>query len=200
VNVAFNFFALLWTTLMVAFPAKIDAPLAIFSLLPLSLFVFKLAKLMHLYRVRVGANARQTVAACIAGLGLAHTIGLAVVKGLFTNNEPFFRTPKNASSQTILGALSACREEALLAVALLLGAYATSHIALMDSPDLRTWVIVLVVQSIPYLSAVLVSVMSSLKLPAGLVGRGYRDLEPEDDEANARRAIVKAGEASATVE
>lgn len=70
----------------------------------------------------------------------------------------------------------------------------------MDSPDLRTWVIVLVVQSIPYLSAVLVSVMSSLKLPAGLVGRGYRDLEPEDDEANARRAIVKAGEASATVE
>lgn len=200
VNVAFNFFALLWTTLMVAFPAKIDAPLAIFSLLPLSLFVFKLAKLMHLYRVRVGANARQTVAACIAGLGLAHTIGLAVVKGLFTNNEPFFRTPKNASSQTILGALSACREEALLAVALLLGAYATSHIALMDSPDLRTWVIVLVVQSIPYLSAVLVSVMSSLKLPAGLVGRGYRDLEPEDDEANARRAIVKAGEASATVD
>ena len=192
-NVAFNFCALLWTTLMVAYPAKIDAPLAIFSVLPLSLFVFKLAKLMHLYRVRVGANVRQTIAACIAGLGLAHTIGIAVLKGLFTNNEPFFRTPKNASAQTLFGALSACREEALMAIGLLLGAYATSHIALMDSPDLRTWVIVMTVQSIPYVSAVLVSIMSSLTLPASLIGLGYRDVDPDADELPPAVAAVAAG-------
>jgi len=189
-NLAFNFCALIWTTLMVAIPAKIDAPLAIFSVLPLSLFVFKLAKLMHLYRVRVGANGRQTIAACIAGLGLAHTIGLAVLKGLFTNNEPFFRTPKNASSQTIWGALSACREEGLMAVALLLGAYAVSQIALMDSPDMRAWIIVMIVQSVPYISAVLVSIMSSLKLPASMIGLGYRDVEPDEDDAPAKEPVA----------
>ena len=195
-NLAFNFCALLWTTLMVAFPAKIDAPLAIFSVLPLSLFVFKLAKLMHLYRVRVGANGRQTIAACIAGLGLAHTIGLAVLKGLFTDNEPFFRTPKNASSQTILGALSACREEGLMAIALLLGAYAVSEIALMDSPDMRAWIIVMIVQSVPYVAAVIVSVMSSLKLPASMIGQGYRELEADDDDVAPQGPSTKAAPAS----
>ena len=65
-----------------------------YSVLPLSLFTFKLAKLVHLYRVRVGANSRQTVAAAIAGLALTHTIGIAAIKGLFTQSEPFFRTPK----------------------------------------------------------------------------------------------------------
>ncbi len=180
-NLGFNFCALIWTTLMVAFPTKIDAPLAIFAVLPLSLFVFKLAKLMHLYSVRVGANSRQTIAACIAGLGLAHTIGLAVLKGLFTNNEPFFRTPKNANAQTILGALSACREEGLMAIALMLGAYAVSCIALMDSPDLRAWVVVMLVQSVPYLSAVLVSVMSATQMPAWVIGRGYHEIEADED-------------------
>ena len=52
----------------------------------------------------------------------------------------------------------------------------------MDSPDLRTWVIVMTVQSIPYVSAVLVSIMSSLTLPASLIGLGYRDVDPDADE------------------
>ena len=180
-NVVINLFALLWSALMVYFPQKIDAPLAIFSVLPLSLFVFKLAKLMHLYHVRVGASVTQTIAASIAGLGLAHTIGLAVLKGLFTNNEPFFRTPKNANAETVLGALNACREELLMAIALLGSAYAvTIHLSdgsldrmRMDSPDLRAWVLVMVVQSIPYLSAVVASLVSALPIPSRLVGHGY---------------------------
>ena len=69
----------------------------VFSVLPLSLFMFKLVKLVHLYTHRVGMNVRQTAAAAISGLALAHTIGLAVLKGLITRNEPFFRTPKQAA-------------------------------------------------------------------------------------------------------
>jgi exo-beta-1,3-glucanase (GH17 family)/cellulose synthase/poly-beta-1,6-N-acetylglucosamine synthase-like glycosyltransferase len=180
-NVLFNFFALLWSLLMVNFPQKFDAPLAMFSVLPLSLFVFKLAKLMHLYRVRVGAGIRQTVAASIAGLGLAHTIGFAVLKGLLTDNEPFFRTPKNADTQSFLGTLAACREEALMACALLLSAWAvTTGLSngsddrlRMGSPDLRAWVLVMVVQSIPYLSAVIASIISALPIPGRVIGHGY---------------------------
>ncbi len=192
-NVMFNLFALLWSFLMIAFPTKFDAPLAMFSVLPLSLFVFKLAKLMHLYRVRVGAGIRQTLAASVAGLGLAHTIGLAVLKGLLTDNEPFFRTPKQANSQTLWGALQACREEALIAVALLLSAGAVTYNLSdgsldrmrMDSPDLRAWVLVMVVQSLPYLSALTASIISSLNLPARFIGNGYE--------------VIEGGEAFATV-
>ncbi len=191
-NVIFNLFALVWSLLMMLYPAKFDAPLAMFSVLPLSLFVFKLAKLMHLYRVRVGAGVRQTVAASIAGLGLAHTIGQAVLKGLLTDNEPFFRTPKNAHAQSLLGALSACREEAMMAIGLLLSAWGVT-VGLsdgsldrmrMESPDLRAWVLVMVVQSIPYLSAVLASVISALPLPARLIGSGYRTIETDEEFAS----------------
>jgi hypothetical protein len=177
--------------LMVAAPSKFDAPLAIFSALPLSLFVFKLAKLMHLYKVRVGAGFRQTIAASIAGLGLAHTIGLAVLKGLLTNNEPFFRTPKQADSQTLSGALAACRTEAFMALGLWASAIAvTARLSSasvdrmrMDSPDLRTWVLALLVQSIPYVSAVIASIISSMDLPADWVGNGYAHPEGDEDYA-----------------
>jgi exo-beta-1,3-glucanase (GH17 family)/cellulose synthase/poly-beta-1,6-N-acetylglucosamine synthase-like glycosyltransferase len=190
-NIVFNFCALLWSFLMVTFPSKIDAPLAMFSVLPLSLFVFKLAKLMHLYRVRVGAGVRQTIAASIAGLGLAHTIGIAVLKGLLTNNEPFFRTPKQADTQSIWGAMQACRTEALMASALILGAWAvTFNLAdasldrmRMDSPDLRAWVLVMVVQSIPYLSAVIASLVSALPIPARWIGFGYAVMDNDEEYA-----------------
>ncbi len=83
---------------MVLAPHDIDPPLLMFSVLPLSLFTFKLVKIVHLYRTRVGANLRQTLAAALAGLALSHTIGVAVVKGLVTRSEPFFRTPKRHSA------------------------------------------------------------------------------------------------------
>ena len=190
-NVIFNLFALLWSLLMIYFPRSIDAPLAMFSVLPLSLFVFKLAKLMHLYHVRVGAGIRQTIAASIAGLGLAHTIGMAVLKGLFTDNEPFFRTPKIAHTQTLVGALAACRVEGLMAIGLILSAIGVT-VGLsdgsldrmrMDGIDLRAWVLVMLVQSIPYLSAVLSSLISALPIPARIVGQGYQVMDEDQEYA-----------------
>jgi exo-beta-1,3-glucanase (GH17 family)/cellulose synthase/poly-beta-1,6-N-acetylglucosamine synthase-like glycosyltransferase len=190
-NLIFNFFAILWTLAMLYAPREFDAPLAVFSVLPLSLFVFKLAKLMHLYSVRVGAGVRQTVAASIAGLGLAHTIGLATLKGLFTRGEPFFRTPKDARSQSVWGALMACREELLMAAALLLGAWASSTTLVegsldrmrTDSPDLRAWILVMCVQAIPYVSAVLASLISALPIPARWIGHGYVPTEGDEEYA-----------------
>jgi hypothetical protein len=204
-NLLFNFLAILWTLLMIWLPAKVDAPLAVFSVLPLSLFVFKLAKLMHLYHVRVGAGVRQALAASIAGLGLAHTIGLAVLKGLFTGGEPFFRTPKHARAPTLWGALNACREEALMALTLLLGAWAVTRglsagsvdRMRMDNPDLRAWVLVMTVQSVPYLSAVLASIASALDLPARLIGHGYRPVETDEVYATVIDAAEPVGRGGA---
>ena len=176
-NVAFNLAAIGWSVAMVYAPAQIDPPLAMFAVLPLSLFTFKLAKLLHLYQARVGAGWRQTFAAAVAGLALSHTIGIAVVKGIFTRNEPFFRTPKQAAKHRVRTALNAAREEALIMLALWLCAWGVAHTPQMDSPDRLAWIIVLMIQSIPYAAAIVTSLVSAFALPARLMGgdRAWRE-------------------------
>jgi hypothetical protein len=171
-NLIFNLAAVGWSIAMVTNPERIDPPLMIFSVLPLSLFTFKLVKLVHLYTHRVGVGLRQTVAAALAGLGLAHTIGRAVLKGLVTRSEPFFRTPKRAGKDALLLAFAGAWEETVLMLALLGSAWAVHNIPTeISNPDRRVWVIALSIQSIPYAAALLVSLASSFNLPASLLER-----------------------------
>jgi hypothetical protein len=136
----------------------------------LSLFAFKAVKLVDLYRTCVGAGPRQIAAAALAGLGLSHTVGVAVISGLFTRDKPFFRTPKQAPRHALLQALVSAREEWLMTIALLLAAWGVSQIELMGSPDLAVWIIVLIIQTVPYIAAISLSLVSALPLPASLVG------------------------------
>jgi cellulose synthase/poly-beta-1,6-N-acetylglucosamine synthase-like glycosyltransferase len=187
-NLLFNLAALGWSAAMVWAPARVDAPLVLYSVLPLSLFTFKLAKLVHLYHVRVGANLRQTIAAAVAGLALTHTIGRASVKGLLTHSEPFFRTPKKRRSSGLRQALGAAREETLMMIGLALSAWAVSYTALPQNagPDHFAWIVVLLIQSVPYASSLVVSLMSAFPVPARLLGTSYRPMgrpgrQPEAD-------------------
>ena len=143
-----------------------------FSILPLALFTFKIMKLVHLYVTRVGANVRQTIAAALAGLALSHTIGLAVVKGLVTRNEPFFRTPKQAQPHAFATAFAAARHETVLMLALWLAAYGLvlRIPAELNNSDLAVWTMMLLIQSTPYAAALLVSLASAFPLPAKLLG------------------------------
>ncbi len=169
-NLAFNFAALAWSTGMVFAPRTVDPPLMIFSVLPLSLFAFKALKLVDLYRTCVGAGPRQIAAAALSGLGLSHTVGVAVISGLFTKDKPFFRTPKQAPRHALVQALVSAREEWLMTIALLLAAWGVSEIDLMGSPDLAVWIVVLIIQTVPYIAAIIMSLVSALPLPASLVG------------------------------
>jgi exo-beta-1,3-glucanase (GH17 family)/cellulose synthase/poly-beta-1,6-N-acetylglucosamine synthase-like glycosyltransferase len=171
-NLLFNIAAIGWSMAMILAPQKVDPPLLVFSVLPLSLFMFKLVKLVHLYTHRVGMSMRQTAAAAISGLALAHTIGLAVLKGLLTRNEPFFRTPKrSAAPHRVLSAVRAAREETLLMLALWCCAIGVRTVPKeMASPDLTVWLAALLIQSIQYAAALLVSLVSAFNIPASLLG------------------------------
>ncbi|HEY0766588.1 MAG TPA: glycosyltransferase, partial [Steroidobacteraceae bacterium] len=191
-NLLFNLAALGWSVAMVWAPHQIEPPLLVYSVLPLSLFTFKLAKLVHLYQVRVGANVRQTLAAAIAGLALTHTIGKAAVKGLVTRGEPFFRTPKRGSASGLRHALAAAREETLMMAGLMLSAWAVAHFAPTEGqdrfawgPDRLAWIVVLLVQSVPYASSLLVSLASAFPLPARLLGTSYRPIKASGKRAEA---------------
>lgn len=160
VNLFFNLAALLWSLAMIINPLHVDPPLVIFSILPLSLFVFKIAKLFYLYRTRVDASLSQTLAASIAGLALSHTIAKAVIAGAFTRDKPFFRTPKMAGASALGRALAASLEEILLLAAMLSAATAIGLMQAMDTLDINLWVIVLVVQSLPYAATLFVALVS----------------------------------------
>jgi exo-beta-1,3-glucanase (GH17 family)/cellulose synthase/poly-beta-1,6-N-acetylglucosamine synthase-like glycosyltransferase len=174
-NLVFNFAAIAWTIAMILSPTQIDAPLMMFSVLPLSLFVFKLSKMVYLYRSRVKANLRQTFAAAVAGLALSHTVGLATLRGLFTDDMPFVRTPKCARPSAVLQALTAVREELLMLISLCLAVLMLSLIPReYSNPDMQIWSIVMLIQAIPYAAAVLVSFVSSFRWPARLLGGGIK--------------------------
>ncbi len=170
-NLVFNIAAIAWSLAMIVSPTQIDAPLVMFSVLPLSLFVFKLSKMVYLYRSRVKANLRQTAAAAIAGLALSHTVGLATLKGLFTDDMPFIRTPKMVKPSALREALLAVREEGLMLMSLLAVVLMLTLLPReFGSPDLRIWSVVLMIQAIPYAAAVLVSFVSAFRWPAHLLG------------------------------
>ncbi|MBI2994382.1 MAG: glycosyltransferase [Gammaproteobacteria bacterium] len=170
-NLLFNLGAIGWSAAMILYPRSLDAPVMAFSALPLALFAFKVAKMVHLYLNRVGANLVQTLAAAVAGLSLSHTIGCAVLRGLVTQNEPFFRTPKHTHSGATVKALLAARDEALLLLALLLAANALHEASAFHSQEMRMWVVVLCVQALPYAATLLTSILSAFPLPARMIGR-----------------------------
>jgi cellulose synthase/poly-beta-1,6-N-acetylglucosamine synthase-like glycosyltransferase len=170
-NLLFNFAALAWSVGMVLFPSDFMPPLVTIAAIPLVLFSFKVTKSFFLYRRRVSATLRQSLAAGIAGLALSHTIARAVWTGFATRKLGFFRTPKLAQAPALIRAISDAREELLFLIALWLAA---GLVLMRDDGymlDVRVWAAVLLVQSIPYLATVLVSLISAWRgLPAGLVG------------------------------
>jgi len=171
-NLLFNFAALAWSVAMVLFPLQVTPPYMSIALVPLVLFGFKMLKSFVLYRLRVDATFRQSLAAGLAGLGLSHTIARATAAGLFSRGKlGFFRTPKLAKAPALIRALADAREEALLLIAFWLGAFAVMQRDDAYMLDVRIWAAVLLVQSVPYLASVLVSLISAKpNLSADLVG------------------------------
>ncbi|MFJ4394200.1 glycosyltransferase [Pseudomonas sp. NPDC089396] len=168
-NIFFTVGALLWSAAMIIVPHRVDPPLMIFAIPPLALFFFKVGKIIFLYRRAVGVNLKDAFAAALAGLALSHTIAKAVLYGFFTSSMPFFRTPKNADSHGLLVAISEAREE-LFIMLLLWGAAAGIYLVQgLPSSDMRFWVAMLLVQSLPYLAALVMAFLSSLPKPADKV-------------------------------
>ncbi|WP_263264094.1 glycosyltransferase [Pseudomonas sp. RIT-PI-S] len=160
-NIFFTFGALLWSGAMIIVPNRVEPPLLVFAIPPLALFVFKVGKMLFVYRRAMGLSLGRALSAAIAGLALSHTIGKAVLYGLFTQSMPFMRTPKLADALGLLKALGEAREE--LYVLLLLWGAALGICLTQGLPnsDARWWLVMLLVQSLPYLAAVAMALLSA---------------------------------------
>lgn len=171
INMLFNILALVWSCGMIMFPDYLSPPHIVFAFLPVVLFFFKSLKMFFLYRTRVTATRRQSLAAGLAGLALSHTIARAMLTGFITRKIGFFRTPKKAQANAFLKALGDAREELLFTVGLCLAILGVLLRKDGDMLDVQIWALVLAIQAIPYTASVVVSLISGLpKLPAKLVG------------------------------
>ncbi|MBJ2241571.1 MULTISPECIES: glycosyltransferase [Pseudomonas] len=167
-NIFFTVGALLWSAAMIIVPTRVDPPLLIFAIPPLALFVFKVGKIIFLYRRAVGVNLKDAFCAALAGLALSHTIAKAVLYGFFTTSIPFFRTPKNADNHGFWVAISEAREEMFIMLLLWGAALGIYLVQGLPSNDMRFWVVMLLVQSLPYVAALIMAFLSSLPKPAAV--------------------------------
>ena len=161
-NLIFNVLAIAWSALMVMAPERFNPPLAIFSMVVLAVFVFKLVKTAVLYRRQMRASWTDTACACVAGLALIYVIGRAVLTGtLSTSPKPFLRTPKCVPAQSLAGALISAGPECLLAVTLLASAAGTIVTAPFASLDRIVWAVLLVVFALPHAAAVAIALIAA---------------------------------------
>ncbi len=175
-NMLFTLAAIGWSIAMIYNPLKFDPPMVILSSMPMMLFSFKMAKMIYLYRTRVGATVAQTAASALAGLALSHTISMAILQGVFTKSKPFFRTPKMEQAHALRKAILSAREEGLIMLGLWSSAYGVAVKQGTESSDLIVWIMVLLVLSIPYLASVLVSLISGFSwLPSWLLANKKKE-------------------------
>ena len=161
---------LLWSVGMVLAPRFFATPLAFFTLPTVGVFVAKIVHHMFLYTTRVKCGLKARILSGIAGMGLTYAIAWAMWQGIFTKSTPFLRTPKMADKAAFTQGILMASEEATLMVLHWLAAIAVLVAPILIKgdlrnwydPDVRLWSAVLVVQSMPFLAALITSMISTL--------------------------------------
>jgi len=159
----FGVLSLVWTALMAIAPRHFDVPLTALSSVALTLFVVKTVKTVMLHRAKVGTGYKGAIAAALTGLSLAFTVGRGVLAGVFTSGKPFMVTPKCKNMAGWARALRIASTEAFFLVATIAAIASTAIIGQLDDPAEVVWCLALAVLAIPYASAVLVALGSTIQ-------------------------------------
>jgi exo-beta-1,3-glucanase (GH17 family)/cellulose synthase/poly-beta-1,6-N-acetylglucosamine synthase-like glycosyltransferase len=155
-------FALVWTFLMCMNPQYFDVPMEALSAAAIALFVAKSLKTLLLHPQKVGSGVVGAVAASVAGLALTHTVGKAVLAGVFTSRQPFLRTPKCEDPADLRQAMRMIWQEITLFAlcALAIGAMLSERGT--DDPAAMLWTAMLAIQCLPYVASFVTAGLSAL--------------------------------------
>ncbi|QWG21185.1 glycosyltransferase [Bradyrhizobium sediminis] len=152
---------LIWVPI-VAF-AGIAIPDKILTLPIIAAFVVSLMHFMILYRLRVPVKWGQMLGAMVAAMSVQWTVSRAVANGLITEHLPFARTSKGGLSRMSIEFQAFW--EAVIGVLLLVGAAVL--IVTNSQKEVREIYIfaaVLVLESLPFLSAVAIAILESSRI------------------------------------
>lgn len=160
-NLAFAILAVPWSIGLALYPRLVDFPPSVVVGAALALFAFKFVKTSWLYAARVPASMGQSLRAASAGLSLSYTVGRAVLSGLVTSRKPFLRTPKCEGRPAWMTALATAWQEGLLTLGLWVAAGAVAAVYGLADLDSRLWVVFMLVQSVPFASALAIVGLSA---------------------------------------
>jgi exo-beta-1,3-glucanase (GH17 family)/cellulose synthase/poly-beta-1,6-N-acetylglucosamine synthase-like glycosyltransferase len=152
---------LIWVPI-VAF-ADIAIPDKILTLPIIASFIVTLAHFIVLYRLRVKINAPRMLGAMIAAMSVQWTVSRAVAQGLITEHLAFARTSKGGL--TLMSVEFQAFWEAVIGVLLLVGA---AILVVTNSfrqiHEIYIFAGVLVLQSLPFLSAVVIAILENSRI------------------------------------
>lgn len=149
---------LIWVPI-VAF-ADIAIPDKILTLPIIASFVVSLVHFITLYRLRVHVTAWQMLGAMIAAMSVQWTVSRAVANGLITEHLPFTVTSKGGLSNMSIEFQAFW--EAVIGVLLLVGAgVLIASNSFKQVHEIYIFAGVLVLQSLPFLSAVAIAILEN---------------------------------------
>jgi len=152
---------LVWVPI-VAF-ADIAIPDKILTLPIIAAFVVSLAHFVVLYRLRVPVKWGQMLGAMIAAMSVQWTVSRAVAQGLITEHLPFARTSKGGLSRMSIEFQAFW--EAVIGVLLLVGAgVLIASNSFKQIREIYIFAGVLVLESLPFLSAVAIAILESSRI------------------------------------
>ncbi len=152
---------LIWVPI-VAF-ADIAIPDRILTLPIIAAFVVSLLHFVAMYRLRVPVKWGQMLGAMVAAMSVQWTVSRAVANGLITEHLPFTRTSKGGLSRMSIEFQAFW--EAVIGVLLLVGAavlIATNTFKQVH--EIYVFAAVLVLESLPFLSAVAIAILESSRV------------------------------------
>ncbi|MGA8649075.1 MAG: glycosyltransferase [Xanthobacteraceae bacterium] len=154
---------------VVAF-ANIAVPDRILTVPILAAFAVSVAHFAALYRLRVRATPTQMLGAVCAAMSVQWTVARAVGIGVFKEHLPFLRTSKGGNSRK--GPDFPAFWEAVIAALLLIGAVTLVVTNYKEVREINIFAFVLVVQSLPFLSAVAMGLIEGSRLNSFVYWRG----------------------------
>jgi exo-beta-1,3-glucanase (GH17 family)/cellulose synthase/poly-beta-1,6-N-acetylglucosamine synthase-like glycosyltransferase len=160
-QLVFTVAALYWTIGLLAAPRQFEFPIVEFLVPTIGMFAFKLIHSLWLYTRCVPSTWSQRLGAAVAAMALTHSIARAMLRGMFTSNAPFLRTPKAEDRPAVVRAIMAAREESLILFGLWVAALGVAGRYGISYAETQLWVAILAVQSVPYVAALYLSVLNT---------------------------------------
>ncbi len=161
-QLSFILLALAWTAGMILAPNMMQPPLTLYLIVTLGMFFFKVGKSVWLYSQKVPCGFLDNLGASIAGLAVSYSVAKAVWRGTFTNNLPFHRTPKMENAPAFVRGFVDAWEETLIAAVLIGSGIWVVMTRGAWEPAAFLWGILLFVQSLPFVSALIMSMIAVL--------------------------------------
>jgi cellulose synthase/poly-beta-1,6-N-acetylglucosamine synthase-like glycosyltransferase/exo-beta-1,3-glucanase (GH17 family) len=168
IGVAVAILNLLWLPAILYFDIAI--PDKILTVPIIVAFVVSLAHFATLYRLRVSIPISQMVGAAFAAMSVQWTVARAVGLGMWKDSLPFRRTAKGGATRR--GPDFAAFWEGILAALLLIGAVLVVLTNYKQIRELNIFAGVLVIQSLPFLAAVLVALLEGTRFNEFAYWRG----------------------------